>query len=70
MTHAPTGDRGQRYEVQGQDRATGVWHVIGWTDSSDGGRLAEGTRMWPRWSDVRVIDRGKKDDAESDDNGS
>lgn len=51
------GDEGQRYEVQAQRRDGENWDVIGWTNDETGGSLAEGARLWPRYQDVRVIDR-------------
>ena len=51
------GDQGQRYEVQGHTRDGGAWETVGWGEAEDGGSLAEGARLWPRYDDVRVIDR-------------
>ncbi len=53
------GDKGQRYEVQGLRRETDTWEPLGWTPHRDGGNLASAVRLDPKYSDVRVIDRGK-----------
>ncbi len=54
---AKTGDMGQRYQVEGLGRDSDKWEVVGWTESEDGGSLAEGVRFWPKFKDVRVTDR-------------
>jgi hypothetical protein len=57
MTHFPTGDKGQRYEVRYFDRQTGAEKVMGWTNEPDGGALMESAKLWPSARDPFVIDR-------------
>lgn len=61
------GDKGQPYQVEGLSRYTGKWEVVGWTDQPDGGSIAEGTRLWPKFKDTRVIDRSVRRQAERED---
>ena len=52
------GDMGQRYQVEGK-LPDGQWQVVGWSQKPDGGMLADATRLWPRFVDVRIVDREK-----------
>lgn len=45
---------GREFEVVGLRRDGSGEEVLGWTDNSDGGSLAEGARLWPRYKAVEV----------------
>ncbi len=51
------GDKGQRFQVEGRTRESGEWETVGWTEDPTGGCLVSGARKWPRYDDVRVVDR-------------
>jgi hypothetical protein len=49
------GYNGQWYEVRFTD-GDGTEHVMGWTNSADGGGLVESINAHPVWHDPRVVD--------------
>lgn len=55
--HTNIGDRGQRWEIRGIVRGTGVEEVFGWTSEPGGGTMLESANLWPRYEKAWAVDR-------------